>query len=169
MIASSQRTNEQAVHDQTLCSRRESGWTGTGLEVSRYAFSTFNGREEFRQARVYIIHGINDADDRTSDLEEADGRPTVYIGQADVVGGRLRSHLETKDFWDRAIIFISSNRGLNRSHITWLEWSLVKIASDYKRCRLDNSVTPKEPRLIESEKADTAEFLNEILSISTLD
>ncbi len=45
---------------------------------------------------------------------------------------------------------------------------MVKIASDYKRCRLDNSVTPKEPRLIESEKADTAEFLNEILSILSL-
>ena len=45
---------------------------------------------------------------------------------------------------------------------------MVKIASDYKRCRLDNSVTPKEPRLIESEKADTAEFLNEILSILPL-
>ena len=45
---------------------------------------------------------------------------------------------------------------------------MVKIASDYKRCRLDNSVTPKEPRLIEPEKADTAEFLNEILSILSL-
>mgnify|MGYP005664556093 CR=1 FL=1 len=45
---------------------------------------------------------------------------------------------------------------------------MVKIASDYKRCRIDNSVTPKESRLIESEKADTAEFLNEILSILPL-
>ena len=45
---------------------------------------------------------------------------------------------------------------------------MVKIASDYKRCRIDNSVTPKESRLIESEKAGTAEFLNEILSILPL-
>ena len=29
--------------------------TGTGLEVSRDAFSTFNGREESQQARVYIL------------------------------------------------------------------------------------------------------------------
>ena len=73
-------------------------WKGTGIEVSRDVLNNFSRREEFRQAEVYTLHGINDADDRTSDLEEADGRLTVYIGQADVVGGRLRSHLETKDF-----------------------------------------------------------------------
>ena len=143
-------------------------WTGTGLEVSRDAFSTFNSREEFQQAGVYILYGVTDSDDSTSELEESDDRPTVYIGQADIVGERLKSHLETKDFWDRAIVFVSSNKGLNRAHITWLEWSLIKTAAAYKRCRLDNSVTPKEPRLIESEKADTAEFLNEILSILPL-
>ena len=144
-------------------------WTGTGLEVSRDAFSTFNGREEFQQAGVYILYGVTESDDSTSELEESDDRPTVYIGQADIVGERLKSRLETKDFWDRAIVFVSSNKGLNRAHITWLEWSLIKRAEAYKRCQCDNSQNPKEPRLIESEKADTAEFLNEILSISTLD
>ena len=73
-------------------------WTGTGIEVSRDALKNFSSREEFRQARVYILYGINDADHSTSDLEEADDRPTVYIGQADVVGERLKLHLETKDF-----------------------------------------------------------------------
>ena len=143
-------------------------WTGTGLEVSRDAFSTFNDREEFQQAGVYMLYGVTESDDSTSELEESDDRPTVYIGQADVVGERLKSHLENKDFWDRAIIFVSSNKGLNRAHITWLEWSLIKTAAAYKRCKLDNSQNPKEPRLIESEKADTTEFLNEILSILPL-
>ena len=77
---------------------KKMNWTGTGIEVSWDALNNFGSREEFRQAGVYILDGINDADDSTSDLEEADERPTVYIGQADVVGGRLRSHLETKDF-----------------------------------------------------------------------
>ncbi len=49
-----------------------------------------------------------------------------------------------------------------------MEWSLIKTAAAYKRCKLDNSQNPKEPRLIESEKADTTEFLNEILSILPL-
>ena len=49
-----------------------------------------------------------------------------------------------------------------------MEWSLIKRAEAYKRCKCDNSQNPKEPRLIESEKADTAEFLNEILSILPL-
>ena len=78
--------------------------------------------------------------------------------QADVVVERLKLHLETKDFWDWAIVFVSSNKGLNKAHITYLEWSLIKTAAAYKRCKLDNSVTPKEPRLIEFEKADTQSF-----------
>ena len=36
---------------------------GTGLEVSRDAFSTFNGREEFQQAGVYTLYGVTDSDD----------------------------------------------------------------------------------------------------------
>jgi len=40
--------------------------TGTSLEVSRDAFSTFNGREEFQQAGVYTLYGVTDSDDSTS-------------------------------------------------------------------------------------------------------
>ena len=40
--------------------------TGTGLEVSRDAFSTFNGREEFQQAGLQIFFGVTDSDYSTS-------------------------------------------------------------------------------------------------------
>ena len=72
--------------------------TGTGREVSRDAFSTFNSREESQQAGVYILYRVTDSDDSTSLLEDSDDRPTVYILQADVVGERLKLHLENKDF-----------------------------------------------------------------------
>ena len=36
------------------------------------------------------------------------------------------------------------------------------------RCILDNNATPNEPILTEYEKADTKEFLNEILSVFPL-
>lgn len=62
-------------------------------------------------------------------------------------------------------MFVSSNGGLNRAHITWLEWALIKQAKAMGRCELDNSTFPTEPVLTEYEKADTTEFLNEILSV----
>ena len=92
-------------------------WTGTGQEVSRDAFSTFNGREEFRRRESTQLYGVTDSDDMTLDLEESDDRPTVYIGQVDGVGERLKLHLETKEFWDRATDFVSSNKGFNRAYI----------------------------------------------------
>ena len=72
---------------------------------------------------------------------------------------------KNKAFWDKALVFVSSNGGLNRAHITWLEWALVQQAKQANRCKLDNTAIPNEPILTESEKADTQEFLDEILSI----
>ena len=63
----------------------------------------------------------------------------------------------------RAFLFLSANDGLNRAHTTWLEWELVQRALSAKRCRLENRAEPSEPNLIESEKADTRAFLNEML------
>ena len=100
--------------------------------------------------------------------EEDDDLPTIYIGQADTVRSRIDSHYNSKDFWDRAIVFVSNSGGLNRAHVTWLEYALVDRAKQTKRCHLDNSNTPQQPEMTESEKADTEGFLKEILQIFPL-
>ena len=133
-------------------------WTGIGLEISREAWAKYKNRNEFEQAGIYILFGYQEGDDL----------PTLYIGQGDGVKKRIESHEKNKEFWDKALVFVSSNGGLNRAHITWLEWSLIQQAQNIDRCKLDNNVTPNEPILTESEKADTQEFLNEILSILPL-
>lgn len=133
-------------------------WTGIGLEISRGAWLKHKNRKELDQAGVYILFGY----------QEGDELPTIYIGQGDGVKNRIDSHEKNKEFWDKAIVFISSNAGLNRAHITWLEWALIREAQNTGRCKLDNSAVPNEPVLTESEKADTQEFLNEILSILPL-
>lgn len=133
-------------------------WTGIGLEISREAWNKYKNRSEFDQAGIYILFGY----------QEGDELPTLYIGQGDGVKQRIESHEKNKEFWDKALVFVSSNSGLNRAHITWLEWALIQQAYSTGRCKLDNSATPNEPVLTESEKADTQEFLNEILSILPL-
>jgi len=133
-------------------------WTGIGLEISRTAWEQHKNRKELNQAGIYILFGYQESDDL----------PTIYIGQGDGIKKRIDSHEKNKEFWDKVLVFVSSSGGLNRAHITWLEWALIQRALDIGRCKLDNNATPSEPVLTESEKADTQEFLNEILSILPL-
>jgi len=130
-------------------------WTGLGLEISRDTWQLHKTRSELTQAGVYILIG----QDEETEL------PILYIGQGDGVKNRIDSHYKNKMFWDRVLVFVSSNGGLNRAHITWIEWALIKRAHEIGRCKLDNGATPNEPVLMEYEKADTQEFLNEILSV----
>lgn len=133
-------------------------WTGIGLEISRDTWTNYRNRKELDQAGVYILFGYQEGDDL----------PSLYIGQGDGVRTRIDSHEKNKEFWDKVFIFVSSNGGLNRAHITWLEWALINRAKNIGRSKLDNNATPNEPVLTESERADTQEFLNEILSILPL-
>ncbi len=134
-------------------------WTGLGLAFPRAKWPEVRQRfKELSQPGVYILVG---------DIEE-DDRPTLYIGQGEEVRSRVDFHYQSKDFWNRGIIFISSSRHLNRAHITWLEYGLIDRADRVKRCHLDNGNMPQEPALVEAEKADTMSFLKEILQILPL-
>ncbi len=133
-------------------------WTGVGLDIGRDAWVKHSKREEFARAGIYILVGYQESDDL----------PTLYIGQGDGVKNRIDSHEKNKEFWDRALVFVSSNDGLNRAHITWLEWALINRAKEMGRCKLDNSNVPIEPGLTESDRADINEFFHEILSILPL-
>ena len=133
-------------------------WTGLGLEISRVAWSEHRNRDELKRAGIYILIGYKDGDDL----------PSLYIGHGDGIKKRIERHYKNKPFWDRVLIFISSNQDLNRAHITWLEWALIQQAKSAGRCKLDNMATPHKPRLAVAEQADTHGFLNEILSILPL-
>ena len=134
-------------------------WTGLVLVFPRAKWPDIRKRPEMLRTGVYVLDGYkNDEDDL----------PTIYVGQADSVGGRIQSHFTKKDFWDRGVVFVSSSDGLNRAHVTWLEHALIKRAAEVKRYHLDNGNAPQEPGLSEAEKADTQGFLNEILQILPL-
>ena len=134
-------------------------WTGLGLVFRRPDWSKVRQRPEMQNAGTYVLVGHS---------AEDDDRPTLYIGQADGVNSRIDSHYRDKDFWDWAAVFVSTNGGLNRAHITWLEYALIKRATETGRCHLDNGNAPQEPVLTEAEKADTHGFMKEILQILPL-
>jgi hypothetical protein len=133
-------------------------WTGKGFIVPRDQWIKVKTRTDIAQHGVYVLTGY-ESDELGND------RVVAYIGQTDNVQSRITDHDLKKDFWDRAVIFLSGNDGLNRAHTTWIEWELIHRAGLTKRCRLENKLAPGEPKLIESEKADTRAFLNEMLRL----
>lgn len=136
-------------------------WTGRGVAFPRDVWDRAIARPEFSKPGVYILIGRVDSDDE-------DDLPLLYIGQTDELSNRLGQHQKDKDFWDRAVVFISTNDGLNRAHITWLEHALIRRAKEIRQCHLDNGNSPREPSLSEFEKADTEAFLREMLQILPL-
>lgn len=134
-------------------------WTGVGFVFPRQKWAEAKKRAEASRPGVYILVGYAHAEDEL---------PTLYIGQGDDVRARIDLHASQKDFWTWAVVFSSSNGGLNRAHVTWLEHALVKAAKAANRCKLDNVNAPQEPGLSEAEKADTQGFLQEVLQILPL-
>ena len=136
----------------------KSNWTGCGVYFPRPVFPEAKKRDEFFRTGVYILVGASD--DK--------GLPTVYIGQGDVVRDRLDKHYSRKDFWTWCVFFVSKDESLNRAHVQHLEARLIKLATDAKRCLLDNSAAPNPPHLSEADIADVESFLADVLSILPL-
>lgn len=126
--------------------------TGIFFVFPRTKWEQLRNRQELSQAGIYILSGYADPED---DL------PTIYVGQADIVRSRIEQHTKNKDFWDKAVVFVSANK-MNATHAKWLEYALVKQAVEANRSKLDNSNNPQEPSISESEKADMKVFLREI-------
>jgi hypothetical protein len=133
-------------------------WTGIGIVVPRAKWPTTKQRCGFTNTGVYVLDGFS----------EERQLPLIYIGQSDVARNRIDSHFQNKDFWNRAIVFTTSNNGLNGAHARWLEYALIKRAREAENSVLDNGNDPQEPPLSEAERADTQAFLREVLQILPL-
>src|SRR5262245_60337608 len=72
-----------------------SNWSGKAIAAPRTEFEALLEREEMGQSGVYVLTG--------SDPET--GSPMAYVGEAEVLRDRLKSH-KSKDFWVSAFIFL---------------------------------------------------------------
>ncbi len=140
------------------------GWSGKVIAFPRNKWDRIGDNDpDFDQSGVYILIG----NDEEVDDEEMEV-PKIYVGQGGSVRSRIDSHIDGKTFWDRGVVFISIGDTLNRAHITWLEYQLIKRAGEVGFCKLDNGNVPQEPELAEPDKADIQSFYNEILRILPL-
>ncbi len=135
----------------------KSNWTGRGVVFARSDLPVALG-EGLDSPGVYILIG----DDPEDEFDQQ-----IYIGQGEDVGRRLKQHQadDSKDFWEQTVVFVSDNDSLNRAHISYLESSLIRLASEAKRARMVNANHPPGPRMSDIDLAVANGFLAEMLAI----
>lgn len=127
-----------------------SNWSGKAVGAPRTESDKLLAREELLQSGVYILSGY----------DPASGVPLAYIGEAEILKDRLKAH-KSKDFWVQAIVFISKDENLTKSHIRYLEGRLIEEAKTVARYDLDNGQSSGS-RLPESDREDMEIFLSKI-------
>jgi hypothetical protein len=132
-------------------------WSGRGVVFPRSSFPEVKSREEFQLPGVYILIGTDE-----------DDSPTIYIGEGNPVKDRIESHYRSLDFWSWCVFFCSTNNGLNKAYIQYLEAVLITLAKDTKRVKLENNKVQNIPKLSEMEKAIVDDFLCHMLDIYPL-
>jgi hypothetical protein len=121
----------------------------------RTIFPTIKQRNEFLQAGVYLLLGSRDDEDGDQ----------IYVGEGDSVKPRLDSHYAIKEFWNRAVFFISTGSPLNKAHVQFLEARLIALANEAKRLPIENKYQPVESNLSEADRADMEVFLEHLLGM----
>lgn len=127
-----------------------SNWTGKAIAGPRSEIESVLAREESTSSGVYFLTGV----------DPESGRPAVYIGEAESIKDRIKSHL-SKDFWNQIVFFISKDENLTKAHIRYLEGKLIQHASAAGRAILINSQS-SGARLPESDREDMEVFLEKM-------
>ena len=73
-------------------------------------------------------------------IDPESGKPSAYIGEAEVLRDRLRQH-RNKDFWVSVVAFVSKDENLTKAHIRFLEGELIKEATTSGRAKLENGTS----------------------------
>ncbi|WP_247232849.1 GIY-YIG nuclease family protein [Telluribacter sp. SYSU D00476] len=135
-----------------------SNWTGKAYKVPRIQVKDCADRIDLNNTGIYLLLGKNE-----------EGQDQVYIGEAESILKRLTQHLTQKDFWNEVVVFISKDENLNKAHVKYLENRLYELAHTSNRYKIDNTVTPTQSSISESDRAEMEEFLENIkLLVNTL-
>lgn len=127
-----------------------SNWTGKAVAGPRSEFDSVLARDESQKSGVYFLTGI----------EPETGVSAVYIGEAESIKDRVKSHLD-KDFWNHIAFFTSKDENLTKAHIRYLEGRLIDQARQAGRAQVKNNQS-SGARLPESDREDMEIFLEKI-------
>ena len=105
----------------------------------------------FKQYAFYILLGYDKG-----------GKPMAYIGQTNDFTNRVIDHKQKKDFWDKALVFVSKADEIYASEVLYLEFLGWRKAKDAKNFVIENTKDIIEPSLSTDKKNDMELFFDEI-------
>jgi hypothetical protein len=126
-------------------------WSGQALACPRSRFNELGDWSESKRPGVYFLFESSNSEQNVA-----------YIGESEDVYKRLTEHDKKKDFWNELIIFTSKDENLTKSHIKYLEASLVELTKLADRYKLENSNTPTKSSLPRADAAAMEEFIDNI-------
>lgn len=131
--------------------------TVTAIQIPRSLLDEAASRPELVNVGIYLLFGSDE------------GKPKVYVGEAENCLNRLKQHNKQKEFWNQAVVFTSKTQHFTKTHIKFLEWLCCETATHVNRYLLENGNTPGKPHVQESIEADLYENFDAIqLLTSTL-
>lgn len=131
-----------------------SNWSGLAIAGPRSELSALRSRPELKSPGVYLLIG----------LDEDSGDQKIYIGEANNVADRLghKSH-QDRDFWTKAIVFVSKDTNLTKAHIKHLEGQVINRANELA-LMTDNGQGSRSS-LPESDVADMKQYLDKMFQL----
>lgn len=129
-------------------------WVGKAIYSPRATVNKIMNRSEFDNPGIYCLK--DDPTDKAFDEK-------IYIGEAENIKARLKTHLSDpkKDFKE-VIFFVSKDELLTKTQIRYLESRLVQLAFEAKTAQIDNANSPNIPTLHEADISDMEYFLEQI-------
>ena len=127
-------------------------WTGHAIACPRSRLSELPKWSEAKKPGVYFLF----------ESRYSDSKPTAYIGESENVSERLTTHDRNKEFWNEAIIFTSKDENLTKTHIKYLESTLVTQSKQADRYLLENGNNPTESSLPRADRDAMEEFVENV-------
>lgn len=95
------------------------------------------------------------------------GNGKAYIGQTEDFLKRVKDHLNNKDFWNEALVFVSKNNDIYASEVFYLEHLGITKAKQANRFSLINDVIPHKKSLSESKEIEMEAFFGDICLLTS--
>lgn len=120
--------------------------------VPRSNLSYLNKQEKLQKPAFYILIG-----------EDESTKPQAYIGETENFRERVRDHDNKKEFWQKALIFVSKDEDITKTDVQYLEYKAIAEAKKANTFVLsENKQIPKAPNLPEHQRDAMDEFFEDI-------